>query len=229
MTIGKASADNRAYRKISAWQIVAAAWLHFAVPIYVVAMPVTALMVAPAGAPFAAMLTLVPRLSMWFLGSYAGLGVVCVTTAMAVEPLLHWRSARREASDPNRAALASARRVARAIADGTNLLGGEPAALLSAMRDPRWDHADTRFQALSTDLAEVVRTTCAALATASADRRAAIVMLATTSLRRIATALTALQAEQSRLDEGDAQAIARYVAMRYDTPDIGGDFAGDEH
>jgi len=229
MTIGKVSADNHAHRKIPAWQIVAAAYLHFAVPTYVIATPVAAMVLSPPGAPFAAMLALLPRLSGWFLGSYACLAVLSVAAAMTIEPLLRLRAAQRDARDPNRGALESSRRVARAITDGKYLLGNEPAVLLEAMQGPRWDHADARFQALSIDLAEVVRTSCAALATASADRRPVIVMLAATSLRRIETALAALQAERSLLDEGDAQAIARYVAMRYGTSEIGGDFAGDEH
>lgn len=42
-----------------------------------------------------------------------------------------------------------------------------------------------------------------------------IAEIAAASLRHIESALTVLQAERSRLDEGDLRTIARYVATRY--------------
>jgi hypothetical protein len=42
-----------------------------------------------------------------------------------------------------------------------------------------------------------------------------IAEVAAASLRHIESALTVLQAERSRLDEGDLRTIARYVATRY--------------
>ena len=169
------------------------------------------------------MIASVPRLSALFLGGYAMLGASSVIVALAVEPLVRFCNARHEARDPRFAEHASSRRVARAIADGMPRLGPEAAHTLDAFRGPRWDHADERFQTLSADLANVVRTASAALATAPPDRRAAIADLAAASLHRIEAALTALQAERSRLDEGDLHTIARYVATRYDSSDFASD------
>ena len=166
------------------------------------------------------MIASVPRLSAFFLGGYATLAASSVIVALAVEPLLRFRNARLEARDPRFAAQASSRRVARAIADGMPRLGPEAAPTLNAFRGPRWDHTDERFQTLSADLAEVVRTASAALATAPPDRRGAIAELAAASLHRIEAALTALQAQRGRLDEGDLHTIARYVATRYDPSDF---------
>ena len=170
------------------------------------------------------MIALVPRLSALFLGGYAMLAASSVIVALAVEPLLRFRKVRREARDPRFAAQASSRRVARAISDGIPLLGPEAAQTLDAFRSPRWDHEDERFQALSADLAELVRTASAGLATAPPERRAAITELTAASLHRIEAGLTVLHAQRSRLDQGDLQTIARYVAMRYNPSD----FAGDE-
>ena len=208
---------------ISAWRLVAGAYLHFAVPAYLISVPITAIYITPVHAPLAATIASVPRLSALFLVGYALLAASSVAVAIAVEPLLRFRSARREARDPNFAAQLSSRRVARAIADGTPRLGSDATNVLDALRGPRWDHADERFQALSADLAEVVRTSCAALASAPPERRDAIAEMAKGSLHRIEAALAALQAERGRLDEGDLHTVARYVAMRYDSSDFAGD------
>lgn len=225
MITAAAPSDGSRPRAISAWRLVGGAYLHFAVPAYLVAMPLAALFAGPPDARIAALIGALPRLSAWFLGGYALLAALSVAAAMALEPLLRRGAARREARDPHRAALASSRRVARAIADGIARLGPDSASVLDALRGPRWDHADDRFQALSADLAEVVRAASAALATAPAERRAAIADLAAASLHRVDAALAMLQAERGRLDEGDLHTVARYVAMRYDSSD----FAGDGH
>jgi len=225
MTGAAVTTDVSRRRVISAWRLVGGAYLHFAVPAYLVAMPLAAIFISPARASITAMIASVPRLSGLFLAGYAILAASSVVVAMGIEPLLRLRNARRAARDPHFAAQASSRRVARAIAEGMLQLGPEAASMLDSFRGPRWDHADERFQALSADLVEVVRTASAALETAPLDRRAAIADLAAASLQRIDSALAALQAERGRLDEGDLQTIARYVATRYDSSD----FAGDAH
>ncbi|WP_157190087.1 hypothetical protein [Novosphingobium sp. Rr 2-17] len=225
MTMVEAKADNHHNRVVPAWRLVAGAYLHFAMPAYLIVTPLAAIFGSPDGAPIASILAQLPMLSGWFLGGYVFLALLSVAAAITIEPLLRLRIARREARDPNRAALASSRRVARAIADGTPRLGTALAPALDALRGPRWDHTDERFQALSADLAEVVRASSAALATAPAARRPAIVELTAASLHRIETALAALQAERGRLDEGDLHTVARYVAMRHDLSD----FTSEEH
>jgi hypothetical protein len=225
MSMDQAKADNHHNRAVPAWRLVGGAYLHFAMPAYLITTPLAAIFVSPIGAPIDSMLAKLPMLSGWFLGGYASLALLSVAAAIIIEPLLRFRVARREARDPTRAALASSRRVARAIADGTQHLGGELAPALDVLRGSCWDHSDERLQALSADLAEVVRASSAALATAPADRRAAIADLTAASLHRIDTALAALQAERARLDEGDLHTVARYVAMRHDSSD----FASEEH
>ena len=223
MIAAAGSTDVSRRRVISAWRLVGGAYLHFAVPAYLVFTPLAAIFLSPAHDSVAAMIVLVPWLSAIFLGGYAMLAAGSVIVALAIELLLRFRNARREARDPRSAAQASSRRVARAIGDGAPRLGPEAAQTLDAFRGPRWDHADEQFQALSTDLAEVVRTASAALTTAPPERRAAIAKLSAASLHRIEAALAALQAQRSRLDEGDLQTIARYVATRYDSSDFAGD------
>ena len=94
--------------------------------------------------------------------------------------------------------------------------------MLTTIRKAQWDHGDSRFQALSKDLAEVMRTSAAALTSAPAARRAAITDMAAASLEGLHAGLQALLDERSRLDEGDAKTVARYVETRYGTSDSAG-------
>jgi len=96
-------------------------------------------------------------------------------------------------------------------------------AILDLLRRATWDHADDRYQALSSDLAEVVRTSTAAIASAAPERRPELRALAADSLRHIETALAELSAERARLDEGDARVMARYVRLRLTQSDSASD------
>jgi hypothetical protein len=58
--------------------------------------------------------------------------------------------------------------------------------------------------------------------TASEESRSEILALATRSLQRVEDTLIGLAAEQSRLDHGDASAVARYVENRYGPSDFAG-------
>lgn len=219
---GKDASDDSA---VLPWRIVGGAFIHFVVPAYIIAVPVACLFAAPASASLAQVTSLALPFSGWFLGGYALVATLATLAAAGADPLLRARRRRRQARDPRVAADRSARRLAQAAGDGRRLLGDRAAALLDTIRDASWDHADPRFQALSTDLGEVVRTATAALSTAPAERRAAIADGATRSLDHLATALQNLVAERGRLDEGDALAVARYIQMRH----APSDFASDGH
>jgi hypothetical protein len=58
--------------------------------------------------------------------------------------------------------------------------------------------------------------------TASDESRTDILALATRSLQRIDDTLNDLAAERSRLNHGDARAVARYVENRYGPSDFSG-------
>lgn len=205
------------------WKLVGGAFLHFAAPAYLVAVPAACLATAPAGAGAAAFLRLAIGYSGWFLAGYALLALASVAAVVLVEPVLRSGQARRVARDPRHAALASERRVARAASEGRRQLGAEAVRVLDSIQGPRWDHADPRCQALSADLAEVVRTAVAAIRTAPPERRADMAALATASLARVEAALGALHAERGRLDEGDARTVARYIELRYGDSDFAGE------
>lgn len=207
---------------IRAWRIVGGAFLHFAVPVYVVTVAVATLFTAPAGAPLGELARLALGYSGWFLAGYAALALAATLAAAALEPLIGVRRRGRDATDPGRAAIDSRMRVTRALAEARSLPGADLRQLVDMLAQPRWDHDDERYQALSRDLAQVVHAMAVANDTASTESRSDILALATRSLQRIEEMLSGLRAEQSRLDHGDARAIARYVENRYGPSDFAG-------
>jgi hypothetical protein len=207
---------------IRAWRIVGGAFLHFAVPAYLVTVAVVTLFNAPAGASAGDLMRLALAYSGWFLVGYAALALVGTTGMAAIEPALAIGRHRRRARDPGFASAESRLRVTRALAAARSLPGGELRRLIDSIGAQRWDHDDSRFQALSEDLYQVVRAMTAANATASTKSRPDIIDLATGSLRRVDDALGELVADRSRLDHGDARAVARYVENRYGSSDFAG-------
>lgn len=205
------------------WRIVAGAFLHFAVPAYIVTVPLACLFAAPPAATVEDMLNLALPFSGGFLAIYAASGTLFSLAAALLDPMLRRQRRRREARDPRVAALRSEQRLSRAIAEGRRLYGERAPPALDRLSTVRCDHADPRCQALSSDLAEIVRTSAAAFATAPVERRDAILKVATAALDRIEGAVAALHAERGRLDEGDVLTVARYVESRYGTSDFAGD------
>ena len=210
-------------RRIASWQVAAGALAHVVVPAYLVAVPIACFVAAPAGATLVEMARSVPLFSGWFVAAYAALGLVAVVGAMALDRLADWRNRGREARDPRYAALVSARRVTLAISDGRKVLDDPASATLASLRRASWDHDDPRYQALSRDLAEVVRTSSAAIASAAPERRPELRALAAGALGDIDAALGELGAERARLDEGDARVMARYVRLRLTQSDSAGE------
>lgn len=206
---------------IRAWRIVGGAFLHFAVPVYVVTVAVATLFTAPAGAPLADLAHLALGYSGGFLAGYAALALAATVVTAALEPLVGLRR-RRDAIDPRRAANDSRMRVTHALAEARSLPGADLRRLVDVLARSRWDHDDERYQALSRDLAQVVHAMAVANDTASDESRTDILALATRSLQRIDDTLNDLAAERSRLDHGDARAVARYVENRYGPSDFAG-------
>lgn len=207
---------------IRAWRIVGGAFLHFAVPAYILCVAVITLLNAPARASVAELARLALGYSGWFLAAYATMAIAVTAVAAAIEPMLAIRRRRYRAHDSAFAATASRLRVTRALADARGLPGAEIHRLLDSIAAPRWDHDDPRFQALSNDLTQVVHAMSTANATASDQSRPDIIDLATRSLRRIDDALATLAAERGRLDHGDARTVTHYVENRYGPSDFAG-------
>lgn len=210
-------------RSIASWRLIAGVFVHCLVPAYLILLPL-AYMLSPKVDPgSSAVLEHVLTLSWQFLAGYGALAVVTMAVAAALDPVLRWRGARRIAQDPHAAERASNGRLADAVRGGRRMLDQPSRLLLEAIRQRGWAHDDPRFQALSTDVAEVVRTSTAAIASAPPDRRPRLYAMTAESLDHIDRALAALEDERARLDEGDAKVIARYVRLRHVHADSAGE------
>jgi hypothetical protein len=207
---------------IPSWRIVGGAFLHFAVPAYVVIVAMVTLFSASSDASASDFARLALSYSGYFLGGYAALTLVAMTAAIGVETLMGASARRRRPHDPGRSALESRRRVSRALANARSLPGADCQRLVDSLASPRWDHDDSRYQALSNDLEQVVHAMTTANRTASDASRSDIVLLAIRSLQRIDDALGKLEAERGRLDLGDARTVARYVENRHGPSDFAG-------
>lgn len=204
------------------WRLVGGAFLHFVVPIYLVAIVVDAVVSAPRDATTEAILHHALPFSGWFLASYLLIALFATAGAAAIDPVLRARRARRVSSNPLAHRQISEARLAAALLRGRGKFGAEADAHLVAIRAMRWDHADHRFQMMSNDLQDVISTASAALIDALPDRRPALIRMTCDSLVRIEAALDDLVAERRRRAEGDAEAVFRYVEVRHG----GSDFSG---
>ncbi len=79
------------------WRIVAGAFLHFAVPAYIIAVPLACFFTAPQDAVIEDLIRLALPVSGWFLALYTGAGLLFSLGAAALDPLLRRRRARRDA------------------------------------------------------------------------------------------------------------------------------------
>lgn len=212
-------AAQKRQRLIPAWKLAGGIFLHFTVPAYLLTLAVAGTAAALQGRSLAEMLGRIAPLSGWFLLGYTLLSVASVAgLALGEHVVGQWH---RRSEPPQ--ARSSAARLDHAVAAGRRVLADPAAPFLDVLTETAWNHADPRIQALTTDLAELVDRTAAALDTAPADRRDAIARLGIESLDHIAASFAALAAERSRLDEGDVRVIARYVETRYGPSNFSGD------
>jgi ElaB/YqjD/DUF883 family membrane-anchored ribosome-binding protein len=209
-------------RPILPWTLVAGAFVHFVVPIYLVALIVDTLLAMPSGATTEAMLRHALPFSGEFLVVYLAIALAVSLGAAAVDPLLRARRRRRTRNDPLAATLLSEQRLRRAVTQGRGLFGEQADTILQALQAAGWDHGDDRYRSLSDDLAEVVRTSAGALTAAPSEE---IATTATRALEHLQDALRNLNHDHGTRRIAEAQAAARYVELRHGPSDFssGGD------
>jgi len=209
-------------RPILPWKLVAGAFLHFVVPVYLVAVILDTLLAMPTDAGAEAMLRHALPFSGRFLAVYALLALAASLGVAAVDPLLRARRRRRAQHDPQAGARLSAQRVAGSVTQSRGRFGPQADAALAAMGAARWDHDDPRYRALSDDLATLVRASADALAAAAPERRVEIGDRVARALEQLQDALQDLNRAQEQRRDADAQAAARYVELRYGPSDFSG-------
>ncbi|PXA85371.1 hypothetical protein DMC47_37670 [Nostoc sp. 3335mG] len=200
-------------RPILPWKIVAGVFVHFVVPIYLVALVIDTLLAMPSGATIEAMLRHALPFSGWFLAIYGLVALAVSLAAAAIDPLLRARRRQRTRNDPQAATRLSEQRVGYAVRRGRGLFGSHADTILTALGAARWDHGDPRYRALSGDLEEVVRT--------SADAPGEEIAATTTrALQHLQDALRELNRARDDRRMADAKAAARYVELRHGPSDF---------
>lgn len=124
-------------RPILPWKLVAGAFVHFVVPIYLVALIVDTLLAMPSGATAEAMLRHALPFSGWFLALYLAITLAVSLGTAAVDPLLRARRRRRTQNDPRAAARLSEQRLRHAVTQGRGLFGACADTILQALQADR--------------------------------------------------------------------------------------------
>ncbi|MCW6530809.1 hypothetical protein NED98_11190 [Sphingomonas sp. MMSM20] len=204
------------------WRLVGGAFIHFVVPIYLVAVILDTLLTAPPEATPEILLRHALQFSGRFIISYLAAALLVTLAAAAIDPILRSNRARRRNRAPRSEAELSDARLTGALSQGRGLFDPEADTVLAAIRAMQWDHQDSRYQALSRDLAEVISTTAAALPGATHERRLALGAMATNAIARIEAVLRDLEAARGRHVESRAETVARYIELRYGPSDFSG-------
>ncbi|WP_242097640.1 hypothetical protein [Sphingomonas sp. CROZ-RG-20F-R02-07] len=210
-------------RPVLPWPIVAGAFLHFALPAYLlIGLACGAVGLLDGLTP--------PDLAAWalpysvrFAVAYLILAVIATAAAAVLDPPLRRRQQRRVGRDPGAAERQSQRNLAGALTEGRARLDRDAVSALDGIAGIAWQHAEPAFQSISADLVEVIRTSVAAMATATPQRRQELATVTTATLTRIAATLRDLQEQRGRLDEGDLRVVARYIDSRYPPSDYASD------
>jgi len=201
------------------WRLVVGIFLHFAVPLYLIALLAAFLFLPGVPATAEARIQWLLRESGLFVIGFTAATILAGIVAAIVDPPLSALRRRRQARDPNQLILASRKRaqaaLARLGAADWGVAGTRVTAALARLSREVWDHGSAEGQRLSQDLAEAANAFIPALDSASGAKRSELADLAAGAIDRIADALEQQHADKSRLDEGDARTIARLIDLRY--------------
>ena len=198
------------------WRLVGGAFLHFGIVAYLVVVPLAVVLSAPENASTEALLRLGLGYSGWFLAGLLAIGLAATLLAAIVDALRD----KGDPAAPRTPAMRSAEALARTRDEAALLPHDEIAARVAEISARAWNHEDPAYQALSRDLAEIVRTSAQALASAPAERRAAIRTRTLLALGHIDQALGQLASHLAAQDESKAHAAALYVEQRYGASDF---------
>jgi len=201
------------------WRLVVGILLHFAIPLYLIALLAAFLFLPDVPATGEARVRWLLRESGLFLIAFSAATILAGLVAAVIDPPLRALRRRKRARDPAQPALASRARTRAALsrlgAADWGPAGARVGAALARLNRESWDHRSADGQRLSQDLAEAADVFIPALDSASGARRSEVAELAANSIDRIAEALDQQHATKSRLDEGDARTIARLIELRY--------------
>ena len=211
-----AASPGQPLRPVPWRRLVAGAFLHFGVVAYVIVVPLASLLLVRTGADAAALLATGIHVSALFLLALAVTAAVAIGGAAMVDARADRRRRRSAAGDDAQ----SAQRIADALAIAERSLDPVAQAIVARLAAAAWRHDDPRDQALSRDLAQLVRTAAVAMASGSPERRALVADQTAAALRHLEHARADLEAVHATAAETDAAAAALYVERRYGPSDF---------
>jgi hypothetical protein len=194
------------------WKLIGAILLHSVLPIWLLALIADAVIAGTGGESVASLLHGALVFSLWFVPIYTAVSALIVAATALAEALIGSRRRRGAAEAAARPEAQSAARVAQATAAR---LGESADALLRRIAAARWDHEDSRFQALARDLAALVATSGEALDRAAPEAARDIGSRAATALSRIDAELLRLTRESEASAQDAARTVTNYVELRY--------------
>ena len=201
------------------WRLVVGIFLHFAVPLYLIALLGAFLFLPDVPATTEARVRWLLHESGLFVAGFVVTTILAGMAAAIVDPPLRALRRRKRARDPDQPAIVSRKRAQAALARlGAAEWGNSGARVTAAierLNREEWDHRSAEGQRLSLDLAEAASAFVPALESARPGARGELADLAAGAIDRIVDALEQLHADKSRLDEGDARTIARLIDLRY--------------
>ena len=199
-------------RAIPRWKIVGGAFVHFALPVYLLAALFDGLRLAAtnAGAPgLSRVIAGVLRDSVCGLAIYAGLALVATVLALTLDRI---ERARRHARDP-RAAVAAQFAVTIGRAQGR--FGARADAALSELAAIDWTLPDPRIATLARHCEALINASLHADEHAVVSRRTANETRTAEALESLARGARALHDEAGAAREAEAATLASFVVARY--------------
>jgi hypothetical protein len=213
----------RHIRVIARWKITGGAFVHFALPLYLLAAIGDSLRIAAAGGAAPAIVAGVLRDSGYLLSLYAALALAATGLAAGIDAI---EGVRNRARDP-RAALAA--RFGLALASTRGRFGPRADTALAGLAAFDWNQPDPRLATLAQHGEALIAASLRAAEQSGTDRHDDIAERTAEALETLAGEACLLHKEVSAMRDAEAAALARFVVARYGTTtlDQSADSAGD--
>jgi hypothetical protein len=208
--------DGPAKRRIAPWKFVGGALIHLSVPAYLLTLLATFILHVLEYGTAAGTLSLMPRVSLWFVIVYAGVTVAGTGLAGLIGAIGRVRRKRWLKALGKNPPIQSEQQLSHAIGM-LAAMTRDPAVVsaLPAVADAAWRHDDERYQQVSRDLEKAAGAYFTAHASAHGEQRLEIDRLAAETLRHVAQRLDDLASDTGAAAAQKAQTMAGYIASKY--------------
>lgn len=208
--------DPAARPGIAPWKFVAGLMIHIGVPAYLLLLIVTLVVYVLDHGTTDGVLSLLPRVSLYFIALYAAVTVAGTGLTALASLAGRMRRNRQLATLGKDPAVRSEQELSHAIGMFAAMTS-DPAVVsaLPVIADANWHHDDERYQQVSRDLEKAAATYLGAHASARGEQRQEVSRLTAETLRHFAQRLEDLGHETGIAATQKAQTMAGYIASKY--------------